>query len=429
MPKHKKKDGGGHKSGKGRASDSSDEEGSFNDAGSMVSDMSEASTVRGTDSAEEGGVDESSGQEQWEGKVKEAIDLAGQKAATGRLKALEALCGGLAKRYCPEFLENQQITICDVVGRSVRKGKGGEVVAACRLSVLLALQLADCEQVYRELKAVLSQLVQDTTAGPGSRGAAATALAGLCFLGGGEMAEVVAIMEVMETVFSPSYKKKDGTVPTVLPEKQALHCSSLSSWALLLTLLSSAEVAKTAGQWVERLRGMLDSSDVDLRMTAGEALALVLEFAYDHDEEYEPDDLSGLIVSVRRLATDSTKSRSKKDRKEQRSTFRDVLRGVEEGEPPSQRVKFGREVLRLDTWFSCLQYQWFCKQLGSGMNLHLASNFMLREIFELGNPLPALDGTSSDKPSKEERNAANQLARKIRTGIRSKNRDKRSAVV
>merc|ERR1712062_575925 len=97
-------------------------------------------------------------------------------------------------------------------------------------------------------------------------------------------------------------------------------------------------------------------------------------------------------------------SRSKQDRKEQRSSFRDVLRGVEEGEPPSQKVKFGREVLRLDTWFAVLQYQWFCKILGPGINLHLAANHM-----------PTFDGSCSDKPSKEERHAANQLARKIRT--------------
>merc|ERR1712001_505499 len=76
------------------------------------------------------------------------------------------------------------------------------------------------------------------------------------------------------------------------------------------------------------------------------------------------------------------------------------------------------EVLRLDTWFAVLQYQWFCKILGPGINLHLASNHMLREIFELGDPLPVFDGSSNDKPSKEERHAANQLARKIRTGIR-----------
>jgi len=423
MPKHKKKD---QKSGKGRV-DSSDEEGSFNDAASMVSDVSEVSTVRGDEVGEEGV--EENGQEEWEGKVKEAIDLAGQKSAAGRVKAVEALCTGLLRRYSPDFLENQQLTLCDVVQRAVKKGRGGEVTAGARLAVLLALQLPDCEEVYKELKPLLVQLTTDKTAAAATRAAAATSLAGLCFLGGGEMAEVVSTMQVLESVFSASYSKKDGTIPAPSADLQALHCAALSSWSLLLTLLTSGDVFRLATTQVSSLRGLLYSSDVDLRITAGESLALVLEFAYDYDSQYEPNDLEGLIVAVRQLATDSNKSRSKKDRKEQRSSFRDVLRGVEEGEPPSQKVKFGREVLRLDTWFAVLQYQWFCKILGPGINLHLAANHMLREIFELGNPLPTLDGSCSDKPSKEERHAANQLARKIRTGIRGKNRDKRSAVV
>ena len=282
---------------------------------------------------------------------------------------------------------------------------------------------------FRELKPLLVQLTTDKTAAAATRAAAATSLAGLCFLGGGEMAEVVSTMQVLESVFSASYSKKDGTIPAPSADLQALHCAALSSWSLLLTLLTSGDVFRIATTQVSSLRGLLYSSDVDLRITAGESLALVLEFAYDYDSQYEPNDLEGLIVAVRQLATDSNKSRSKKDRKEQRSSFRDVLRGVEEGEPPSQKVKFGREVLRLDTWFAVLQYQWFCKILGPGINLHLAANHMLREIFELGNPLPTLDGSCSDKPSKEERHAANQLARKIRTGIRGKNRDKRAAVV
>ena len=282
---------------------------------------------------------------------------------------------------------------------------------------------------FRELKPLLVQLTTDKTAAAATRAAAATSLAGLCFLGGGEMAEVVSTMQGLEGVFSASYSKKDGTIPAPSADLQALHCAALSSWSLLLTLLTSGDVFRLATTQVSSLRGLLYSSDVDLRITAGESLALVLEFAYDYDSQYEPNDLEGLIVAVRQLATDSNKSRSKKDRKEQRSSFRDVLRGVEEGEPPSQKVKFGREVLRLDTWFAVLQYQWFCKILGPGINLHLAANHMLREIFELGNPLPTLDGSCSDKPSKEERHAANQLARKIRTGIRGKNRDKRSAVV
>ena len=40
--------------------------------------------------------------------------------------------------------------------------------------------------------------------------------------------------------------------------------------------------------------------------------------------------------------------------------------------------------------------------LGSGMNLHLSDNDLVRSIFGLGAPLPALDKLSS-KPSKHER--------------------------
>lgn len=427
MPKHKKKDSGKSGGPKNRV-DSSDDEGEFNDAASMASEVSEASTVRG-DWGEEGGVDETSQVEIWEGKVKEAIDLAGQKSAAGRVKALDALCTGLNRRYSPEFLEGQKMTMCDVVQRSIKKGKGSELISASRLAILLAVQLADCEEVYKELKPLLQQITNDKTAAPASRAAVATTMAGLCFLGGDDIAEVVNTMEVLEGVFSASYCKKNGNVPTIGAEQQALHCATLSSWALLLTLLTAGDAFRMADEKVDQLRGLLQSTDVDLRMTAGECMALVLEFAYEYDEEYEPEDLEGLIMSLKQLATDSTKSRSKKDRKEQRSTFRDVLRGVEVGEPPNEKVKFGKEVLRLDSWFTTLQYQWFCKQLGSGMNVHLNSNYMLREIFELGAPLPILDGSATNKPSKEERNAANQLARKIRTGIRGKNRDKRSAVV
>jgi hypothetical protein len=44
-----------------------------------------------------------------------------------------------------------------------------------------------------------------------------------------------------------------------------------------------------------------------------------------------------------------------------RSSFRDILRGVEEGEPPSEHIKFGRESLKIDAWYKKCQYDWFCK--------------------------------------------------------------------
>ena len=79
----------------------------FNDNCSVTS---EASSVA-QDNHEEG-VDISSKIEQFESKLKEALELATQKSAAGRVKALEAICGAFLQRYCPDFIENQQVTQC-----------------------------------------------------------------------------------------------------------------------------------------------------------------------------------------------------------------------------------------------------------------------------------------------------------------------------
>ena len=56
-------------------------------------------------------MDESSKVEEFESKLREALELATQKSAAGRLKALEAICGAFLKRYCPDFIDNQQVLI------------------------------------------------------------------------------------------------------------------------------------------------------------------------------------------------------------------------------------------------------------------------------------------------------------------------------
>lgn len=272
------------------------------------------------------------------------------------------------------------------------------------------------------------QMITDKAQAPSSRAAVATSLSGLCFIAGGELAEVVNVMKVLETVFVASCPKQDGSMANISVDNQALHTACLSAWALLSTLLQPSQIFETIDSCMKVLRGLLVSTDVDLRITAGETMALLLEAAYEYDEDYEPDDLDGLLSSLKQLATDSSKAKSKKDRKEQRSTFRDVLRGVEEAESPSQNVKFGREVLRIDSWLKKCQYEWFCKMMGAGMNQHLTLNSMMREIFELGPTINYLEA-DMNKLSKTERNSLNQQAFKLRSQQRSKNRDKRSAVI
>ncbi|KAK2722749.1 hypothetical protein QYM36_003066 [Artemia franciscana] len=134
---------------------------------------------------------------------------------------------------------------------------------------------------------------------------------------------------------------------------------------------------------------------------------------------------SELCNMLKSLATDSQKFKAKKDRRQQRSSFKDVLRAVEEGDTPDVHIKFGTEVLVLDSWSRKKQYDAICQVLGSGMNLHLAENDFLRDIFDLGPPM--LVGGVTTKVSKSERHAMNMANFKSLSIARQKNRDKRVA--
>lgn len=62
------------------------------------------------------------------------------------------------------------------------------------------------------------------------------------------------------------------------------------------------------------------------------------------------------------------------------------------------------------------------------MNLHLAQNDLLREIFNLGNPLLDDGASNTVKVKKLERHHMNMAAFKARSLSRGKNRDKRTAM-
>jgi len=62
------------------------------------------------------------------------------------------------------------------------------------------------------------------------------------------------------------------------------------------------------------------------------------------------------------------------------------------------------------------------------MNLHLAQNELVREIFGLGGALLQEDAANLNKVKKVERHHMNMVAFKARSLARGKNRDKRTAM-
>ena len=151
---------------------------------------------------------------------------------------------------------------------------------------------------------------------------------------------------------------------------------------------------------ISKLQELLTSPCVDLRIASGEAIALIFNLARQKDEvkhsagcttsftnfvlnlwvsdrtpclfqEFEGENFYELCDTLKQLATDGNKHRAKKERRTQRSSFRDILRCVEEGDAPSYSVKFGIESIHIDSWPNKVQYDSLCHVLGTGMNVHL----------------------------------------------------------
>ncbi|XP_018321148.1 interferon-related developmental regulator 1 [Agrilus planipennis] len=406
------------------------------DDDSVIDNVSLISGYSDHHSIDDGGeeADETSQQEAFEVKITEAIDGLTQKSSQGRTNCFTAVGKAFISKYHPDFVHDRRLTISDCIERGLRKGRGAEQAAAAQLAPLLCVQLGlreASEEITRNLKPVLSTIANDKTVAAPARSKCCTALGLLTFLSGDDMGDVLQLMQGFQHIFSGSYLKGDGTIPNVTPEVASLHAAALSSWTLLLTLMAACDVYTMIGNTttfqpsLTQLSDLLLSPHLEVRLTAGEALATVFELGRDCHDDFAEDFVADLVETLRKLATDSHKYRAKKDRKQQRATFRDILHYIENDDISDVQVKFGTEVLVLDTWTRRKQYDALCYVLGPGLNIHLAENELLREIFELGDRI-IVGEVPLKKSNKLERHLMNAAAFKARTISRAKNRDKRS---
>ncbi|XP_043283529.1 interferon-related developmental regulator 2 [Venturia canescens] len=425
----------GHGHGK-RADTTSDEDSSNNDAASVISVQSDKCSVV-DDAANENDIEEESQQEVFEEKLREAIDGLTQKSVKGRTSCFSRVEKIFTIKYIPDFVEDRKMTITDCIERGLKKGRNEERCSAARLSTLLCVQLGvfdSAEIVCKDLKSTLTYIANDNTASNNARAECCWALSMNQFFSGNDAGDTVDIVQLLSTIFAGSYLKGNGAVASISADLASLHAAALSSLTLLLTVMSSSDIYNMLASSklnnymlsIGRLRELLDSPHLDVRLSAGEALAVLFELGRDLTENYEEEWAFELIDVLKELATDSNKYRAKKDRKQQRASFRDILRYIEEDIIPETNIRFGQEVLYLEGWCARTQYNACCRLLGPGINIHLAENLLLREIFQLGSKAIAVP--SSQKTSKLERTLMNAAAFKARTIQRNKHRDKRSGL-
>ncbi|XP_054707038.1 interferon-related developmental regulator 2-like [Uloborus diversus] len=429
MPKGKKKYKSGGLLRQKQESNFISEEESIAEESSVLSNVSELHLDSDDDTLVEA-EDDAIITDDFEDRLKDAIEGTTQKSAKGRTTSLEIIRKSLSSKYMFDFVIDRQLTMCDVAERSLKRGKGEEQVLGALIAALICVQLGsneESEMAFQSLQPILLALLSDPTVSSQVRSQCASTLGLCCFVSCSGAEVIQSTMDSLHSVFSASFFKGNGVAPSHRPEICSLHSSALLSWSLLLTVLSPPYIMDLVKTHLRKLPQLLESVDVDLRIAAGETLAIFYELARQCRVDLEDYDVDILCDKLRMLATDSQKFRAKKDRRQQRSSFRDILRAIEVQEPLDIRIKMGKELLYIESWCHKRQYDAFCQVLGSGMNLHLKQNELLRDIFDLGEPLN--DDGSFFKSSKLQRHSAHIAAFKARTKTMSKLRDKRADVV
>uniref|UniRef100_A0A0B8RYJ1 Interferon-related developmental regulator 1 n=1 Tax=Philothamnus irregularis TaxID=1899461 RepID=A0A0B8RYJ1_9SAUR len=404
----------------------------FSDEDASAETMSHCSGFSDPASFNEDGpdIDDEATQENLEYKLKWFIDLTLDKSTKTRQSVLDGLKSALTSKMLYEFILERRITLTDSIERCIKKGKGDEQCAAAALACLLCIQLGsgiESEEVFKTLAPLLKKILCDVSANMKARQASATCLGVCCFIATDDITELYLTMECLESIFTKSYQKERNQNGISSTHNTGLYISALLAWTLLLTICSMNEVKKKLEVHLHKFPSLLSCDDVNMRIAAGKTLAVLFELARESDEDFFYEDMELLTQKLKALATDGNKHRAKVDKRKQRSVFRDVLRAIEEHDFPTETVKFGPERMYIDCWVKKQTYDTFKEILGSGMQNHLQSNELLRNIFELGPPLMLDEATlKTMKITRFERHLYNSAAFKARTKARSKCRDKRT---
>lgn len=432
MPRGKKKEHHYHKGrsnnavGGGGTGGSDDETETLDTVSAVSSQSDQQATI--TDGSEDAEVDETTAQENLEAKLRSHVDGISQKSAKGRMDSLQSLKAILSQKYLFNFVLQNKMTLSDCLERSLKKGKGDEqsVAAICGILILIQLGASDeREEIFRSFCPLLKVIFSDASSSSSVRSACAEAL-GLCaFIAAEEYKDIQDVMTSLENVFKQTYIK---CALNCSPDVSAIHNSALAAWTLLLSILPDNLVQDIVETHLCKLSEVLTSTDMDLRITAGEAVALLYEKSREVDEDFEGEGFDNLCLSLKALSTECNKYRAKKDRRQQKSSFREILSAVDSGDFSKQRIKVNAyDTVIIDSWTRKTHYNALCHVLGSGMNIHLQENDLLRDVFNLG-PSVSLDSLPASKSSKSERHMIHDAAFKARTKCRKKMRDMKSVV-
>eukprot|EP00842_Homolaphlyctis_polyrhiza_P003710 jgi/Hompol1/433/HPOL_000150-RA len=332
-------------------------------------------------------------------------DLEEKRSSTREL-ALCSIIRSLSHRFQGELIDAKLDSWFEAIKR-VAQRQGREALLSNRVLALCWISVGSNPKYYDDVLALLQNGIRNGTAE--HKASCIATLAIIAFIEDAGDAATWELLNAFEEILEDT-------------DDAEVIASTLDAYGLLYSTASTKLDQDEFNRILDTHMALLESDDVDVRIAAGENIAIILEDSAKNIDEIcaQQDDSPNakryysshneLLSHLVSLSSDSSRHRAKKDRTVQKSAFRDILQTVENNHPPSVKLKIKHEVVDCDSWSKIRRLNAFRSAIGEGLTAHFIENRIVQHAFEF-----SLDGVAPGKTTSSERRLFQSIVGKART--------------
>ncbi|KAH6627055.1 interferon-related developmental regulator-domain-containing protein [Chaetomium sp. MPI-SDFR-AT-0129] len=323
----------------------------------------------------------------------------------GRVKSLTAYNFLLEHNFAQRQLDQSVAELLPLFLKLIQGGSEEERSQALQAFTLTILTCGS-DTVFEEALPILEEACYDAETQENK----AEALRALCIAviqGGGSQDAAKDLLEYLLAII-----ESDGESVNAL-DSGPVVTAALQGWAFVASHLS--DLTFQQGAAIEAFEEQLNSSDAGVQTGAGVNIALLFEWAREYEEETgESPDMQynqhRTTTRMEEIVRDSSKSVSKKDRRNVRSKLSSVLTSLERGKGPGystagrqgpnphtggartedegdfhefgyrERIRIYNQFLLINTWSLEARVEMLKALLKGGFGIHYLENPLVREI-------------------------------------------------
>jgi len=309
------------------------------------------------------------------------------------------------------FSENQigrfSSEIIPALLRSVREGAGTEERLLALKAIMVTLLTCPSEKFATILLSTLKGVCQDAEE-EGVKVQAIYALMVAATYGGGDDVGGEELLDFFHEIVESDGESMDAG------NSGAVVAAALRAWVFIASFLD--DMADRGEHVMDAFIEQLDSSDPEVQSSAGTNIAFLFEAARDHEKETGESsemqhNMYRIMTRMGEIVRDSSKSISKRDRKQLRFNFNSIITSLERGVGPGystagrgynphvggakariqdgfaefghkETLRVQNEVLLIDTWLLHVRVEVLKMLLGGGLATHYVENPVVRDMLE-----------------------------------------------